>query len=95
MVRFALAELQRDGLVEAVDTGPAISRRAMLQSLGVGGALLLPAVAAIVAPAAADAQSGCFDCGSDVAPSSGQAARARRLQQLNNAQPPPAGAPQK
>jgi hypothetical protein len=77
-VLYALDELRRDGLLEPptnVEAGPPISRRVLLQSLGVGGALLLPAVAAIVAPTAAQAYSGCFDC------SDSQAVRARRQQQ--------------
>jgi len=78
-ILFALDELRRDGLIEAGSTGfePAISRRTMLQNLGVGGAMLLPAIASIVAPTAAQAQSGCVDC-SDV--QSSRAARARRQQ---------------
>jgi hypothetical protein len=65
-VLFALEELRRDGLVEPLPAAsvPTISRRAMLQRLGVGGALLVPAVAAIVAPTAAQAYSGCVDCAS-------------------------------
>jgi hypothetical protein len=85
LVMFALDQLQSDGLLEelTVDT-PAISRRALLQRLGMAGALLLPAVASIMAPTAAQAYSGCFDC-SSVAPS--RAARARRLQQSNGTKP--------
>ena len=74
-VLFALKELQADGLVQPTPiagAGMTLSRRAMLQKLGVGGALLLPAVAAIVAPTAAQAYNGCVDC------SSSQAARARK-----------------
>jgi hypothetical protein len=81
-VAYALEELRRDGLMEpsAVEEArPAISRRAVLQRLGVGSVLLLPAIASIVAPTAAQAYSGCVDCTS--APSN-RAARARRLQQL-------------
>jgi hypothetical protein len=90
VVRYALEELRRDGLIEAgtmVEEAQPISRRALLQRLGVGGAMLLPAVAAIVAPTAAQAYSGCFDC--SVSPSrAAQAARANQLsrarsQQLN------------
>jgi hypothetical protein len=72
---FALGELRRDGLIQttsSAEAAPAISRRALLQRLGVGGALLLPVVAAIVAPTAAQAYSGCFDC------SAGQATKARK-----------------
>lgn len=75
LVSFAIAELQRDGLVQATpieQAGKTISRRAMLQRLGVGGAMLLPVVSAIIAPTAAQAYGGCVDC------SSSQAARAKR-----------------
>jgi hypothetical protein len=64
-VLFALEELRRDGLVEPpsiVGAEAAISRRVMLQRLGIGGALLLPIIAAVVAPPAALAYSGCVDC---------------------------------
>jgi len=64
-VLFALDQLRTDGLIHSsshAESTPAISRRALLQRLGVGGAMLLPAVAAIVAPTAAQAYSGCFDC---------------------------------
>jgi hypothetical protein len=68
-VLYALEELRRDGLVEAseVEDRATISRRAVLQKLAAGGALLLPAIASIVAPTAAQAYSGCIDC-SSVAP---------------------------
>jgi hypothetical protein len=81
LVRFALEELRREGLLQAgepVEARAGVSRRAVLQSLGAGGMLLLPAIASILAPTAAQAYSGCFDCSS---PSAEQAARARRLQQ--------------
>jgi hypothetical protein len=74
-VLFALEQLRKDGLIQpaaSTAASPAISRRAMLQQLGVGGALLLPVVASIVAPTAAQAYSGCFDC------STGQATNAKR-----------------
>lgn len=75
LVLFALKELQRDGLVQPTPVAAAaktISRRAMLQRLGAGGAILLPIISAIVAPTAAQAYGGCVDC------SSSQAARAKR-----------------
>jgi hypothetical protein len=85
---FAVEQLRKDGLIEPSSCsagGPVLSRRAMLQKLGVGGAMLLPLVAAIVAPTAAQAYSGCVDC----TPSS-QAARARaRRQQPLPPTPPP------
>jgi hypothetical protein len=74
-VLFALKELQADGLVQPTpiaEAGTALSRRAILRKLGAGGALLLPAVAAIVAPTAAQAYNGCVDC------SVSQAAKARK-----------------
>jgi len=75
-VCFALAQLRRDGLMEpssVPQASPAITRRAVLQRLSAGTAMLLPAVAAILAPTAAQAYSGCVDC--DVEP-----AKARRQQ---------------
>jgi hypothetical protein len=75
LVLFALAQLRRDGLVQPApiaQAGTTMSRRAMLQKLGASGALLLPAVAAIVAPTAAQAYGGCVDC------SVSQAARAKK-----------------
>ncbi|HWB32970.1 MAG TPA: PqqD family protein [Acidobacteriaceae bacterium] len=67
LVCYALEELRRDGLVlPSQPTGqpaqPSISRRAALARLGVAGAALLPIVASIVAPTAAQAYSGCVNC---------------------------------
>ena len=94
-VLFAIEELRRDGLIEpaAISQSTAtISRRVMMQRIGVGSALLLPAIAAIVAPTAAQAYGGCVDCTPDVSSSrSAQAARARRLQQ--SSQPASGNAP--
>jgi hypothetical protein len=78
LVLFALKELQKDGLVEhtpIAEAGKTISRRAMLQRLGAGGAMLLPIVSTIIAPTAAQAYGGCFDCSASQA---AQAARARK-----------------
>jgi hypothetical protein len=82
-VLFALVELRRDGLVEdfAAERASGVSRRVMLQRLGVSGALLLPAIASIVAPTAAQAYSGCFNC-SSVSP-----ARPARRRPPSGAQP--------
>ncbi len=78
LVWYAIEELLRDGLMEAASSSAktvrAISRRAMLQRLGVGGVMLLPVVASIVAPTAAQAYSGCVDC-SVVSPSGGKPRR--------------------
>jgi hypothetical protein len=81
MVRLGLRDLRLEGLLEAglLETPaqpaaiPAVSRRAILRRMGAGAALLLPAIAAIVAPTAAEAYSGCADCTSSEA-----AARKRR-----------------
>lgn len=64
VVRFALSRLSKDHLVEGyVDAGLAgVSRRAMLVKGGASLALMLPAIAMIAAPKAAQAYSGCFDC---------------------------------
>jgi hypothetical protein len=99
LVLFAIEELRREGLIEppSVIGGRAISRREILHRLGVGGAMLLPVIAAIVAPTAAQAYNGCVDCSSASAPAT-RTARARRQQQLqqsnsidpitNSTQPP-------
>jgi hypothetical protein len=83
-VLFALEELRRDGLVEpsTITARPAMSRRVLLQRLGVGGALLVPAVAAIVAPTAAQAYSGCVDCTSSAVPQSNARKRQLRAKEL-------------
>ena len=65
VVLFALEELRRDNLVETeadVSTKPILSRRELMQKLGIGAAMLLPIIAPIVAPKAAQAYSGCVDC---------------------------------
>jgi hypothetical protein len=87
LVVFILEELRGDGLIEAsgedaVRVG--ISRRAMLERLGVGAAMLLPVIAAIVAPTAAQAYNGCVDCDA----SQTRAAKARRAQRNRSADRP-------
>jgi coenzyme PQQ synthesis protein D (PqqD) len=89
VVQYALEELRRDGLIEAstmVEEAQTVSRRELLQRLGVGGAMLLPAVAAIVAPTAAQAYSGCFDCSSSQSLRAAQAARASQLSRARSEQ---------
>jgi hypothetical protein len=72
IVRVAYDDLRDNGLMirdeeaDSCDAGdPAtrvLSRRKMLARLGIGAAALLPVVASIVAPTAAQAYSGCVDC---------------------------------
>ena len=72
IVRVALHDLWSNGLVAEDEGGPSgnaaeaatqwLSRRKMLARLGIGAAALLPVVASIVAPTAAQAYSGCVDC---------------------------------
>jgi hypothetical protein len=66
MVQLAVRDLIQEGLVEAPISGSAladVSRRALLQKIGGGAVLMLPVVAAIAAPKAAQAAlSGCVDC---------------------------------
>jgi hypothetical protein len=72
VVRIAVDDLQRNGLAvwdDGVDSSSAanpaahvLSRRTMLARLSIGAAALLPVVASIVAPTAAQAYSGCVDC---------------------------------
>jgi hypothetical protein len=82
-VSFAVVEMRRDGLIEpscaAVAAEP-VSRRVLLQRLGAGGAMLLPAVAAILAPTAAQAYSGCFDCSDSESVQARELARARQIE---------------
>ena len=66
MVLFALSELRRDGLVEeekvAGQAFAAPNRRDLIRRLGAGALVMLPAVAVIMAPKAAQAYNGCADC---------------------------------
>jgi hypothetical protein len=65
MVLFALGEFRRDGLIRetAQTLPPAIpSRRDLLQKLGAGAVMMVPVVAMVMAPRAAQAYNGCFDC---------------------------------
>ncbi len=62
IVRMAVDQLRECGLMEAPDKGSeaAMSRRVALARIGI--AALIPVVASIVAPTAAQAYSGCVDC---------------------------------
>lgn len=89
LVRFTVETLRSEGLIEppteadnGIDAGCVISRRAMLRQLGVSGAMLLPVVASIVAPTAAQAYSGCVNCSTGNA----RAGRIKKLQQGGSSQ---------
>jgi Coenzyme PQQ synthesis protein D (PqqD) len=92
IVLFALDEFRRDGLIEpsfGTKDMETVSRRDMLQRLAVGGVMLLPVIAVIVAPTAAQAYSGCFDCDASQTIQANQSARGKQLararsQQLSN-----------
>jgi hypothetical protein len=65
LVLFTLAELRKDGLLLPDDSPidvPTPSRRDLVRKLGAGAIILLPIVAAIMTPTAAQAYTGCFDC---------------------------------
>jgi hypothetical protein len=61
-VLMALERLDEAGLLEGGPYRPALSRRDVVRRVGLGAALLLPAVASIVAPTPAEAAvTGCID----------------------------------
>lgn len=62
IVRVALDELHAHGLIEAAESGAGVSmsRRTMIARIGI--AAMIPVVASIIAPTAAQAYSGCVDC---------------------------------
>ena len=65
VVLFTLAELRRDGLLvpDALpDALPSPPRRELIRKIGFGAAMALPVVTAIMAPKAAQAYTGCFNC---------------------------------
>jgi hypothetical protein len=86
LVLFALQELRKRGLLEQpllIETTHVVSRRSLLRALGPCSALLIPSIAAIVAPTAAQAYNGCVDCPSS---SATQAARANQLARIRRQQ---------
>ena len=67
LVQYALRELCQKGLLENDEAiakllGPMVSRRAMVQKLGKGAAMLLPIVAAVAIPRKAHASRGGGGC---------------------------------
>jgi hypothetical protein len=65
-VLFTIGELRRDGLLEGeacMPPLPTASRRVLMRQLGVHAVLMLPAIAAVMCPKAAEAYlGGCVDC---------------------------------
>jgi hypothetical protein len=66
LVWLALEQLQKQGLVENLPKAGSpidgLSRREAVKRIGIGTAIALPIVSALVAPRAADAQSVCGTC---------------------------------
>jgi len=65
LVHFALMELRRDGLLQPDPVAaplPEVSRRKLMRMLGTGAVAMLPVVAVVMAPTAAQAYTGCADC---------------------------------
>lgn len=75
-ITLEIEELRRSNLLDPIPLVHEISRRTAIQRIGIGSAMLLPGIASIVAPTAAQAYSGCFDCTSTQSTSL-QARRAR------------------
>ncbi len=80
LVRLALEQLRQDGLVQAAQAdSPLLSRREVIERLGARSLMMLPVVAAVCVPEAAQALSGVVDGDS----TGSRASRARR-QSLGN-----------
>jgi hypothetical protein len=59
VVSMALDQLREAGLLEDVPATAGLSRREVVRRVGIGAALLLPAVASVVAPTPAEAAATC------------------------------------
>ena len=63
---FTISELRRDGLLSEEDSSATVlavpSRRDVMRQLGAGAVVMLPVVAAVMAPKAAQAYTGCLNC---------------------------------
>lgn len=65
LATLTVEDLRRDGLLEeqeAPTLRASVSRRDMMLKMGARAAVLLPIIAVIAAPTAAQAYSGCSDC---------------------------------
>jgi len=84
---FALAELRRNRLLEpepepVLAARPVPTRRQLMRQIGAGALVMLPAVAVIMAPKAAQAYNGCVNCDAEHGTSSVAAAKRARAQPL-------------
>jgi len=64
-VLLAIAELRGHGLIEpepAAAARPVPTRRDLMRQIGAGAMVMLPAVAVVMAPRAAQAYNGCVNC---------------------------------
>jgi hypothetical protein len=87
LVMLAMQQLREQQLMELAPSGcpqEPISRRDVLRKLGAGCAALLPVIASIAAPTAAQAYSGCVDC--SVAPGRPQRIRRAPISPLDPSQ---------
>lgn len=90
-VETALGQFRADDLLDqtqVVSTGilPDASRRDAIRKVGFGAAMLVPVIAAVMAPKAAQAYNGCVNC----APTSSARAQAKKNQAQNGLAPAPA-----
>jgi hypothetical protein len=74
LVLFTISELRRDGLLDERDSSASVlaapSRRDLMRQLGAGAVVMIPLVAAVMTPKAAQAYTGCLDCNVQGAPNS-------------------------
>jgi len=90
MVLFTIVELRRDGLLEPESSStplPIPGRRELMRQLGAGAILMLPVIATVMAPKAAQAYTGCFDCAATPADShAGARATPQQMRAIEAAQ---------
>jgi hypothetical protein len=103
-VLFALAQMERDGLLQPEQAEAelptlgmlsSVSRRSMMARIGAGAVMMLPVIAAVMAPKAAQAYSGCADCTTAPEnPSTRDSGLPGRAPDSGSGAPPPAGHPE-
>ncbi len=72
LVHTALDQLAEAGLLEAGPAAPAPSRREVLRQVGLGAAVLAPAVASLLVPTPAEAAATCIPAGACNGSNNGQ-----------------------